>query len=66
MPDFETTDEIQDLTRDREIAIKALLTIRGILGYGIKGCPTNGKYHAKSYSQAYDIAKTALESLSEG
>ena len=38
----------------------ALGHIKVQLGYGIYGCPTDGEYHARTYAEAYKIAKDAL------
>jgi len=44
-------------------AFHALSRIQRLLAYGIKACPTDGEYHAKSYSQAHDIAKETLDAM---
>jgi len=39
---------------------EALISIMRLLGYGLKGCPTDGEYHKRTYAEAYEIAKQAL------
>jgi len=45
---------------DSEGLATALKNIKQILGYGMFGSPTDGKYHKTSYQQAYEIATAAL------
>jgi len=51
------------LKRERNTLHRTVREIHRVLRYGIVGCPTNAEYHAKSYKQACDMAKDALDSI---
>ena len=62
-------DELRGhMNHNADVAIRCwqgLKDIHLLLGYGIKGSPTDGDYHARTYKESYNIANRILEQLEQ-